>query len=109
MSGLIHVAGHERVSRFDLVRRAASAAGLDPSLVRANRQSDVVLVEPRPADISLDTSRLAALFPDLRRPTIEEAMGAFGPLAPETPARFPLYSPRMGVGSFSRRRDPRDG
>ncbi len=81
VSGLIHVAGHERVSRFDLVRRAASAAGLDPSLVRANCQSDVVLAEPRPADISLDTSKLAALFPDLRRPTIEEAMGAFGPMS----------------------------
>ena len=60
--------------------------GLDPGLVRANRQADVALAEPRPADVSLDTSRLAALFPDLRRPTIEEAMGAFGPLRAETPA-----------------------
>jgi dTDP-4-dehydrorhamnose reductase len=68
------VAGTERVSRYALIRRAAAALGLDPSLVRANRQADVPLDEPRPADVSLDTSRLAALWPGLRRPTIEEAL-----------------------------------
>ena len=56
------------------MRRVAAALGLDPALVRANRQADVALAEPRPADVSLDTSRLAALLPDLRRPTIEEAV-----------------------------------
>ncbi len=74
VTGLIHVAGRERVSRFDLVRRVATALGLDLGLVRANRQSDVALAEPRPADVSLDTSRLATLFPDLSRPTIEAAV-----------------------------------
>jgi dTDP-4-dehydrorhamnose reductase len=73
-TGLLHVAGRERVSRYDLVRRAAAALGLDPGLVRANRRRDVVLAEPRPADVSLDTSRLVALDPDLNRPTIEEAL-----------------------------------
>ena len=72
--GLIHVAGIERVSRFDLIRRAAIALGLEPSLVRANRRADVLLAEPRPADLSLDTSRLAATLPGDCRPTIEEAL-----------------------------------
>jgi len=32
--------------------------------------------EPRPAAVSLDTGRLASLFPDLHRPDIEEAVVA---------------------------------
>ncbi|HEX8203801.1 MAG TPA: SDR family oxidoreductase [Isosphaeraceae bacterium] len=74
--GLLHVAGTERVSRHELILRAARVLGIDPGLVRPNLQRDVVLAEPRPADVSLDTSRLAGLFPDLRRPTIEEAAAA---------------------------------
>jgi dTDP-4-dehydrorhamnose reductase len=73
-SGLFHVAGAERMSRFELMRRSAAALGLDPALIRANRRADVALPEPRPADVSLDTSKLASRFPDLRRPTVEEAL-----------------------------------
>jgi dTDP-4-dehydrorhamnose reductase len=74
-TGLFHVAGAERVSRLELMRRSAAALGCDPTLVRANRRSDVALPEPRPADVSLDTTKLASVFPDLERPTIEEALG----------------------------------
>ena len=73
-AGIVHVAGRERVSRYELMRRVASSLGFDAGLVRANRREDVVLAEPRPADVSLDTSRLASLLPDLDRPTIEEAI-----------------------------------
>ncbi len=76
--GLVHVAGTERVSRFELMRRLAVALGMDPSLIRPNRQADVPSPEPRPADVSLDTSRLVSLLPDLERPTIEEATARFG-------------------------------
>jgi dTDP-4-dehydrorhamnose reductase len=75
-AGLIHVGGPEHLSRYDLARRIASALGFDPDLIRANRQSDVTFPEPRPADVSLDTSSLAALFPDLRRPSVEQALAA---------------------------------
>jgi dTDP-4-dehydrorhamnose reductase len=74
LSGLIHVAGRERVSRFELMRRAATALGLDPSLVTPSRQSKARLPEPRPADVSMDTTRLASSFPGLERPTIEQAL-----------------------------------
>jgi dTDP-4-dehydrorhamnose reductase len=74
VTGLIHVAGAERMSRFDLMRRAATALGLDPSLVLPSRQSEARLPEPRPADVSMDTTRLASAFPDLERPTIEQAL-----------------------------------
>lgn len=76
-AGTLHVGGPERVSRYDLMRRIAAAMGFDPALVRANRQADVPGPEPRPADVSLDCSRLASLLPDLERPTIEQAVSRF--------------------------------
>jgi dTDP-4-dehydrorhamnose reductase len=76
--GIVHVAGPERLSRFDLMRRAALAAGIDPALVQPGRQADAILPEPRPADASLDTSRLTGLFPALVRPSIETTAIAAG-------------------------------
>jgi dTDP-4-dehydrorhamnose reductase len=78
-AGIVHVAGRERMSRFDLIRRAAVALGIDPTLVRSNRRSEAMLSEPRPADVSLDTTRLAALLPDLDRPTVEQALRPHAP------------------------------
>ncbi len=72
-TGIVHLAGRERLSRFELARRVALTLGIDTALVLANRQADVPSPEPRPADVSLDTTRLAALLPDLERPTIEGA------------------------------------
>jgi dTDP-4-dehydrorhamnose reductase len=73
-TGIIHAAGPERVSRFELMRRAAAALGADSELVRANRRADSPSLEPRPADVSLDTSRLRSLLPDCVLPTIEGAL-----------------------------------
>ncbi len=75
-TGIVHVGGRERLSRFDLMRRAAIASGIDPSLVLPGRQADAAFAEPRPADVSLDTSRLAALLPDLDRPPVEAVLAA---------------------------------
>ena len=73
-AGLIHLAGRERLSRFELMVRAATTLGLDPALVRANRRIDAELTEPRPADVSLDTTRWRRRFPDLIWPTVEDAL-----------------------------------
>lgn len=75
-TGVVHVGGAERMSRHALMKRAAAAIGIDADLVRANRQADVTFAEPRPADVSLDTSRLGKLLPESKRPTIEEALSA---------------------------------
>ena len=74
VAGLIHVAGTERVSRHELMTRAAQVRGIDPALVRSNLRAEVSLPEPRPADVSLNTDRLASHFLALKRPTIEEAL-----------------------------------
>jgi dTDP-4-dehydrorhamnose reductase len=71
ITGLLHVAGIERVSRFEMIRRLASHAGLPAELIRGNRQADAPGPEPRPADVSLDTARLSEVMPGLDRPTLE--------------------------------------
>lgn len=76
-SGLLHLGGPERLSRCELFRKVARASGLDESRVTAGRMSDVAFPEPRPVDVSLDTARMAQLFPELRRPGVEEATRAF--------------------------------
>jgi dTDP-4-dehydrorhamnose reductase len=72
-TGTLHVGGPARVSRFDLMRRVASALGLDASLVLENSRRDVTFPEPRPADVSLASVRLGEVLPGLRRPSVEEA------------------------------------
>jgi dTDP-4-dehydrorhamnose reductase len=76
LTGLVHIAGPERLSRFELMQRVAAGLGVDPSMIRANRRGDVPLTEPRPADVSLDTSRLWRHFPDLKCPGVEAALGS---------------------------------
>jgi dTDP-4-dehydrorhamnose reductase len=73
-AGIVHVAGAERMSRYELMRRTARTLGWDAELVRRNRHRDVVLPEPRPADVSLDTARMIEILPELRRPSVEEAI-----------------------------------
>jgi dTDP-4-dehydrorhamnose reductase len=73
-SGIVHVAGPERMSRFDLMRRAAVALGIDPSLIRANARSEVSFALPRPADLSLNCGRLEHLLGNLDIPPVEEAV-----------------------------------
>jgi dTDP-4-dehydrorhamnose reductase len=73
-TGIIHAGGPERVSRLELMRRAATALGADAGLLRGGRRADAAAHEPRPADVSLDTSLLRARLPDLALPAIEEAL-----------------------------------
>ncbi len=75
-TGVVHVGGRERLSRFELMRRAAIAWEIDPDLVYPTRQADMTFSEPRPADVSLETSRLAEQLPDLEHPGVEAALAA---------------------------------
>jgi len=78
VSGLIHLGGPERLSRFELMRRAAGALGIDPDRVLPSSLLRQPMAEPRPADVSLDTTRLRNQFPDLTIPPIETALGSLG-------------------------------
>jgi dTDP-4-dehydrorhamnose reductase len=70
--GIVHVAGRERVSRFELMKRVATTLEIDPNLVRSHSMQDIALAETRPADVSLDTTLLNELLPGLDRPSIED-------------------------------------
>jgi dTDP-4-dehydrorhamnose reductase len=66
LSGLIQVAGPERLSRYDMIAACAALLGIaPPNLIRASRL-DIAVGEPRPADLSLNGSRFDRLFPDLK-------------------------------------------
>ena len=73
--GLVHVGGPERLSRFEMMRRVASALGLDAGRVEPNERADVPSSEARPADTSLDSGKLAGLLPGVRRRRVEEVLG----------------------------------
>jgi dTDP-4-dehydrorhamnose reductase len=52
--GLLHVAGSERISRFDFARRIAKTFNLEESLLVPVKMSDLNWVARRPEDSSLD-------------------------------------------------------
>jgi dTDP-4-dehydrorhamnose reductase len=54
--GLVHVAGADRVSKFDFARAVARAFDFDEDLVQAARSSDVDFSVARAGDLSLDTT-----------------------------------------------------
>jgi dTDP-4-dehydrorhamnose reductase len=56
-AGLYHLGGPERLSRYELGTRVARRLGLDTSLLVASRQDEHPTPEPRPKDVSLDSSR----------------------------------------------------
>jgi len=56
-AGRFHLGGPERVSRFELGQRVASVLAIDPASIQAITQAEVSKGAPRPADVSLDSSR----------------------------------------------------
>lgn len=82
LSGMLHLGGEERASRLDMGRLAAQLAGVDPAGIIEARQADVPMPAPRPADVSLDSSKAFALgyAPGTLRREIGLALAASGRL-----------------------------
>jgi dTDP-4-dehydrorhamnose reductase len=72
--GLLHVGGPERLSRLEMGRRLAVFLGCDPAAIVPTSRTSVVAAEPRPADLSLDSSRWRSLFPRQEWPAWDEAL-----------------------------------
>ncbi len=72
--GLIHLGGPERLSRLDMGRRLARFLRKDDSVFPASLRGAVPSPEPRPKDVSLDSSRWRGLFPQQPWPSFEEAL-----------------------------------
>lgn len=58
---IIHLAGSEKLSRYDFGIKAAEAFGLDKSLLQSLSQKDIKMAAPRPADVSLDISKAISM------------------------------------------------
>ena len=60
-SGILHLGGRERISRFEMGRRMAHMLGTTTDGLVAVRQRDMPMAAPRPADVSLVSDRAYAL------------------------------------------------
>jgi len=65
LTGVIHVSGPQRLSRYELIARCADLLGLPARHLVAISRRDIDAAEPRPADLSLDGRRFAEAFPQL--------------------------------------------
>lgn len=60
-TGIFHVAGADRVTKYDFAMAMAAAAQLDASRVQRGSMRDAMLTADRPADLSLNSDRYTAL------------------------------------------------
>jgi dTDP-4-dehydrorhamnose reductase len=58
----VHIAGNERLNRFDYVKRIAERFGYSQDWVEANDPSSIPNRAPRPLDVSLDNHKARELF-----------------------------------------------
>ena len=61
VNGYIHLGGKERISRYDFVQLLVEVFKLSATGLKSCRQQDVKMAAPRPADVSLDSSKAFAL------------------------------------------------
>jgi dTDP-4-dehydrorhamnose reductase len=73
-AGVLHLGGPERMSRLEMGQRLATFLGADASVFVPARREDAPAPEPRPWDVSLDSSRWRGLFPQMPWPTWEKAL-----------------------------------
>lgn len=59
--GVIHLGGHERISRYDFGRKLVFLMGMSEKMISACKQDDIKMAAPRPKDVSLDSSKAYAL------------------------------------------------
>jgi dTDP-4-dehydrorhamnose reductase len=61
VSGILHLGGTERISRYDFGLLLADLLQVSPSLIKPGKQQDAVMAAPRSPDTSLDSSKAFAL------------------------------------------------
>ena len=61
VTGVLHLGGQERISRYEFGMKLADVFGLSPATIRPARLAEVQMAAARPPDVSLDSSRAFAL------------------------------------------------
>jgi dTDP-4-dehydrorhamnose reductase len=77
-TGLLHLGGPERLSRVEMGQQIASFLGADASVIAPTQRACAAPAEPRPRDVSLDSTRWRQLFPHQPWPTWTEALSRLG-------------------------------
>ena len=72
-TGVLHLGGPQRLSRVEMGVQLAAAIGVEASIRPLSRNA-AGQPEPRPRDVSLDSSRWRTLFPAQRWPAYDEAI-----------------------------------
>ncbi len=62
LEGIYHLAGAERISRFDYACRLADAFGLDKSLIAPSKMAEIGWKAKRPMDSSMNVTKAAQLL-----------------------------------------------
>ena len=78
VTGLFHLAGPQRLSRYEIGVAVARGMGLDPAPIRRASRLSMQSPEPRPRDTSLNGEKWLARFPAWKPRTIEEAARQWG-------------------------------
>jgi dTDP-4-dehydrorhamnose reductase len=61
MHGILHLGGHERISRYDFGRMLIQLLAVTDDAIIGCKQSDVPMAAPRPKDVSLNSNKAFAL------------------------------------------------
>jgi len=76
-TGLYHLGGPDRMSRLDMGRVLCDVLGADPACLRAASRLSIESDEPRPRDLSFDSTRWSQTFPEAPRRSFREAAMTF--------------------------------
>ncbi|MGO9018261.1 MAG: SDR family oxidoreductase [Syntrophobacteraceae bacterium] len=60
-NGIVHIGGLERISRFEFGKLLRDVAGVPNAKLNACTRQSIQMAAPRPADVSLDSTRAVAL------------------------------------------------
>lgn len=82
LSGIYHVAGSERVSKYEFARRVAACFELNPDRVQPSKLAEASLRAARPQDVSLNTQKVRAALGNAM-PTVDEGLRRFRELQDE--------------------------
>jgi dTDP-4-dehydrorhamnose reductase len=70
VTGTVHLGGKVRISRYDFGRVLGECLGLSDPKIAAVFRKDLVMPAPRPADVSLDSSKAFSLGYDPDKPRV---------------------------------------
>ncbi|MFM8286689.1 MAG: SDR family oxidoreductase [Planctomycetaceae bacterium] len=87
--GIWHLGGPERLSRWEMGTRLARHLACSAARFTPVPRAEIAAPEPRPADVSLDSSRWRSAFPHSPWPRYEEALGQLLPPALRRASRSP--------------------